>query len=230
MQVQNHAYRTSGVVLRLSTRGGTGTHWNGFTIVWTFHTESVVVNARSTLHRPKIRSGLPSKCRFQCFRSCSSWPQVPRPQPGTTGLRQCMCAMVSISAERGQKPGPVNRLFGLQPSSEDSNLLKLATASSEMTYVLASPTWWCTGCSGAQGAGIIRSMQLSTVQPFAWTHVSPYLLRGAFRLHTVWLSFRGWPSPLASHTSRGCESLSSTPSSAPHKGMKDHSIIGARSG
>ena len=35
MQVQNHAYRTSGVVLRLSTRGGTGTHWNGFTSIWT---------------------------------------------------------------------------------------------------------------------------------------------------------------------------------------------------
>ena len=162
MQVQNHAYRTSKVVLRLSTRGGTGTHWNGFTSIWTFHTESVVVNARSTLHRPKIRSGLLPRCRFQCFRSCSSWHQVPRPQPGTTGLRQCMCAMVSISAERGQKPGLVNRLFGLQPSSEDSNLLKPATASSEMTCVLASSTWWFTGCSGAQGAGVMRSMQLST--------------------------------------------------------------------
>ena len=46
MQVQNRAFRTSGVVLRLSTRGGTGTHWNGFTGIWTFHAESVVFHGK----------------------------------------------------------------------------------------------------------------------------------------------------------------------------------------
>ena len=110
-----------------------------------------MANARSALHRPKFRSGLLPSCRFQCFRSCSTWLQAPRPQPGTAGLRRCTCAMVSISAERGQKPA--RRLLVLKP----------ATASSMMTHMLATSTWWCSGFSGARGAGIMRSMQPSTV-------------------------------------------------------------------
>ena len=174
-----------------------------------------MVNARSTLHRPKIRSGHLPRCRFQCFRSCSSWPQVPRPQPGQQDY-------VSVCARWFQSLLNVDRNLVLStggsdcsPRSEDSNLLKPASASSEMTHVLASSTWWCSGYHTFH----------ATVNgtPFAWTHVSPYFLRWCF-------SSAHCPAVLPRMAQPLGESLSSTPSSAPHKGMKDHSIIGAGSG